>query len=106
MRRGGHETELPPGFTGPDFVARREKPAPHRRRRETESQPQTLVIYAGGSERRARFAEWVFPRPQFTVISRSGGTEDETRPVVAIMKRKIDIAYAGEFKIVSIAYFS
>lgn len=71
----------------------RERPGLHLKPRDIEPPPRTLVVYAGGSERRAAFAQWAFPTPQFTTTSRPGGEENEAHGVIPIMDRKIQVAY-------------
>lgn len=61
---------------------------------ERERTPQTLVVYAGESERRAKFIEWAFRDPQFIVTNRPGGRENEAHGVVAIVQHKLAVALA------------
>lgn len=69
-------------------MVRAEKPP-----REREPKPQTVVVYAGKSERRLDFTEWAFPRPNFAVTNRPGGDENESHGVIAIMRQKIFSVY-------------
>ena len=60
--------------------------------RERGPRPHTLVLYAGSSQRRINFLEWAFKNPNFTVIKRDGGEENQHQSVIEIARKKIHTA--------------